>query len=119
MAGVIAIAKENGDSRRSRKLRTMKTLHAPIRVTFEQVPNSIVVAYVCYRERPDGAQPPKTKRISPDVNVDFDDRGTVLGIELVGVDAESLAVAAQFANDHDHDLDFPRDLSGCAANSRA
>jgi hypothetical protein len=95
----------------------MKTLQAPIRVTFEQVPNSIAVAYVCYRKRPDGAQPPKTKRISPDVNVDFDDWGTVLGIELVGVDAESLAVAAQFANDHA--LDFPRDLSGCAANSRA
>jgi len=36
---------------------------------------------------------------------------------LVGVDSESLAVATQFANDHDHDLDFPRDLSGCAANS--
>jgi hypothetical protein len=38
----------------------MKTLQALIRVTFEQVPNSIAVAYVCYRERPDGAQPPKT-----------------------------------------------------------
>jgi hypothetical protein len=93
----------------------MKTLQAPIRVTFEQVPGSIAVAYVCYRKRPEGAQPPKTKRISPEVNADFDDRGAVLGIELVGVDTESLAFAAQCANDHE--LDFPRDLSGCGANS--
>jgi hypothetical protein len=93
----------------------MKTLQAPIRITFEQIPGSIAVAYVRYRKRPDGAPAPKTRRISPDVNVDFDDIGVVLGIELVGVDSESLAVAAQFANDHD--LDFPRDLSGCAANS--
>jgi uncharacterized protein YuzE len=94
----------------------MKTLQAPIRVTFEQVPDSIAVAYVRYRERPEGAQPPKTKRISRDVNVDFDDQGSVLGVELVGVDAESLAVAARFANDHD--LDFPRDLTGCVTDSR-
>jgi uncharacterized protein YuzE len=93
----------------------MKTLHGPIRVTFEQIPGSIAVAYVCYRKRLEGTAPPRTKRISPDVNVDYDDGGSVLGIELVGVDAESLAVAVQFANEHD--LVFPRDLSGCAGNS--
>ncbi len=54
------------------------SLQAAFRVTFEQVPNSIAIAYVYYRERPEGAPPPRTKRISPDVNVDFDHLGAVL-----------------------------------------
>ncbi len=88
----------------------MKTLQAAFRVTFEQVPNSIAIAYLYYRARPERSSPPRTKRISQDVNVDFDDAGAVLGIEIVGVDAESIATARQFAESHE--LAFPRDIAG-------
>ena len=89
----------------------MKTLLAPSRITFEQLPNSIAVGYVRYND-PSMKTRPRTKRISPDVNVDFDENGAVLGIELVGLDADSMAVAAGFAREHG--LGFPRDLSGAA-----
>jgi hypothetical protein len=94
----------------------MKTEAAPIRVTFEQVPNSVAVAYVKYRKQHAGSPAPRTTQISPNVGVyvDFDHAGAVLGIELIGVDAESMAVAARFASDNE--LAFPRDLSGCAAD---
>ena len=84
----------------------------PTEITFEQVPESnppLAVAYVTYRERPAGTFP-HSKRISPNVYVDFDADDNVLGIELVGVDAESMAVAALFASEQGSD--FPTDLSG-------
>jgi len=87
----------------------------PTEITFEQIPESnppLAVAYVTYRETPAGWPPTQTERISPDagVYVDFDDDNNVLGIELVGVDAESMAVASGFASEQG--FDFPTDLSG-------
>ena len=93
------------------------TAAAPIRVTFERIPDTnprLAVAYVTYRKRPAGSPAVRTTQISPNVGVyvDFDHAGAVMGIELIGVDAESMEVAARFADDHE--LAFPRDLSGCA-----
>ncbi len=88
----------------------MNHLQTPFRITFEQVPNSIAVAYVYYREQTGGSTPPRTRRISHDVNVDFDQEGSVLGIELIGVDEASVATAREFAESHG--LAFPRDLAG-------
>jgi hypothetical protein len=86
----------------------------PIRVTFEEIPSTprLAVAYVKYRKRREGSPPLRTERISQDVNVDFDDTDAVMGIELIGVDAESMGVAARFARERG--LGFPRDLSGFA-----
>jgi uncharacterized protein YuzE len=87
----------------------------PTEITFERIPETnppLAVAYVTYRERPAGSPPARTERISSDVGVyvDFDADGNVLGIELIGVHAESMAVATRFASEQG--FDFPTDLWG-------
>ena len=88
-------------------------MHVPLRVTYEDIPDTdppLAVAYVAYREK--GVPRVRTERISEAeeaVNLDFDDAGAVVGIELIGVDAANMAVAARFA--HEHGLGFPREIT--------
>jgi uncharacterized protein YuzE len=83
------------------------TLKTPSCISFEQVDESLAVGYVRYRRLPPGSQP-RTESISSDVNVDFDEQGNVLGIEIIGVDVESIATAAGFAKGRG--LDFPSEF---------
>ena len=92
-------------------------MHVPLRVSYEDIPDTnppLAVAYVAYREK--GTPRVRTERISDAeeaANVDFDDTGAVVGIELIGVDAANMAVAARFA--HEHGLGFPREITAATS----
>lgn len=72
--------------------------------------------YVRYRPLEDGERVGSSVRLSQDVVVDFDDAGKVLGIELISMIPEALAIAHEYA--HQNDLVFP-DLSGSTIASLA
>jgi len=55
----------------------------------------------------------RSKRIGEDIVIDFTTNDAVLGIELLGFDADVLDVARAFAAEHD--LAFPRDLAAAFA----
>ena len=55
----------------------------------------------------------RSERIGEDIVIDFTTNDTVLGIELLGFDADVLDAARAFAAEHA--LAFPRDLAGAFA----
>lgn len=65
--------------------------------------------YVRYRALPAGERA-RGRRISEDVVADYCKRGLLLGVELLALDDSAIAQAREFAAQHD--LAFPRDLSG-------
>jgi uncharacterized protein YuzE len=69
------------------------------------------LAYIRYREGTSAS----TTDVLPDgvVAADFDESGRLLGIELLSLDAETVAAARDFA--HKHGAAFPVDLRLVAA----
>ena len=68
-----------------------------------------------YRALAPGAHVARTDRVSDDVNVDYDENGEVLGIELLSLDDEALADARAFAAAHG--FAFPGNLENVSATA--
>ncbi len=84
-------------------------MQKPINLNVDFDPELGELGYVRYRELPQGARVAKSLRISEDVVIDLDDTGLVLGIELLGLENEALAVAEFFATQNG--LEFPALIS--------
>lgn len=88
----------------------------PIEVKVDLEANA---SYVRYRRLLPGEHVAETVDVVDDGSVaaDVDARGNILGIELLGFNGDTMITAQKFASDHD--LAFPRDLSGVAFETHA
>ncbi len=84
-------------------------MEKPINLSVDYDPEVGPLGYVRYRELAEGARVAESVRISEDVVIDMDDSGLVLGIKLLGLEDEALAVAEFFATQNG--LEFPALLS--------
>ena len=84
----------------------------PIAVTCDL---EVEAGYVRYRVLPPGEKVTKTERIGTGVVIDFDAAGDVLGIEVLGLDKATLAIAHGVAQARN--LGFPVDLGQALAIS--
>ncbi len=69
-------------------------------------------AYVRYRSLADGERA-RSERQSDDVVVDSNERGEIVGIEMLALHDDAIAQGRLFA--HEHELAFPRDFGGVTA----
>jgi len=67
------------------------------------------VVLVRYRRLAEGASIAHDAQIAPGATAGLDEDGDIEAIELLNVEAATLAAAADYA--HRHELAFPRDLS--------
>jgi hypothetical protein len=81
-------------------MRQQQNMKHVLAFTADFHPGTPGMGYLTYRRLPDGEFVARTERVDSSCHVDFDARGEVIGIELIGLGEGALAVARAWATAH-------------------